>query len=85
MWLIGGQTGIGQFSNEILVSDDDGATWASVVEDAMLPESFNARGGHATYLDDDGQVWIIGGQTKAADSEDIETLFDAWKGKLNKL
>lgn len=94
LWLIGGQTGLGACSSEMLVSEDDGVTWATPEDDALLPKDFTARAGHSAYLDADNTVWIVGGYTSTAttsegaskpDGEEIKQLYDVWSGKLNKL
>jgi len=97
LWLIGGQTGLGVCTAEMLVSEDDGATWVAPEEDALLPEGFTPRAGHSVYLDENNKVWIIGGysaeKTSTTDpdtqevtySEELTSLNDAWSGKLNKL
>jgi hypothetical protein len=93
LWLIGGQTGLGECTNEILVSEDDGATWNPVGDEIALPENFEARAGHSVVVDDDGQIWIIGGyqatkKTIVEDGEELERedtpimLKDAWSGKI---
>ncbi|SMO83492.1 hypothetical protein SAMN06265379_10931 [Saccharicrinis carchari] len=97
LWLIGGQTGLGECSAEILISEDEGLTWMAPEEDALLPEEFTPRAGHAVYLDANDKVWIVGGysaeKTSETDpetqeitySEELTSLSDVWSGKLNKL
>jgi N-acetylneuraminic acid mutarotase len=96
LWLIGGQTGLGECTNEILVSEDDGATWNPVGDEIALPENFEARAGHAVVVDDEGQIWIIGGyqatkKTIVEDGEELERedtpimLKDVWSGKINEV
>ncbi|TAJ13503.1 hypothetical protein DMA11_08805 [Marinilabiliaceae bacterium JC017] len=87
IWLIGGQTALGTCSSEILVSEDGGVTWKAVEEDAQLPGTFTPRAGHSAFLDADENLWIVGGYNTTLEGEDETrtSLFDVWKGKLNKL
>jgi len=93
VWMFGGQLGDGTCTSEILVSEDGGVSWSTVESDQMLPVDFTARCAADVTVDEDGQLWIVGGESTAittnADTGDIEIettiLTDVWSGKLNKL
>ena len=90
LYMIGGQLADGTCTKDILVSEDAGATWNPAPAIIQLPASFTPRAGHSAFVDDNNQLWIVGGfSTTVSPVEDgieiEETLIaDVWVGKLNK-
>lgn len=92
IWMIGGLLADGTCTSEILVSEDGGETWSPVIEEKALPANFTARCNADVSVDEDGNLWIVGGEyTDLSTDQDgnvtvnYHTLTDVWTGKLNKL
>jgi len=87
IWMIGGVVAEGTCEAGMLVSKDGGITWAPVAADQDLPASFKARCNANVFVDANGNLWIIGGQSTSVVGKSIEytALSDVWIGKLNKL
>ncbi len=92
VWMFGGQLGDGTCSSEVLVSENGGVSWTAVESDQMLPVNFTPRCNADVAVNEDGVIWIVGGESTAVTTdENDETvitttiLTDVWSGKLNKL
>ncbi len=87
LWMFGGALDDGTCTSEILTSEDGGVTWNAVEVFQELPDTFTPRCNSNIFVDPQGNIFIIGGQTtEVVDGKAVfTTLTDVWSGKLNKL
>lgn len=87
LWMFGGALADGTCTSEILTSEDGGVTWAPVEAFQQLPDTYTPRCNANIYVDVQGNIFIIGGQTTTVvdGKAQFSTLTDVWSGKLNKL
>jgi len=73
-----GLTADGVYNREIYRSIDSGVTWQLAPEKVNFPEAYSGRYGASTVVDEDNNIYIIGGKNQ-------QVLTDIWVGILNKL
>lgn len=79
MFAIGGITCDGNIINTVYRSDDYGFSWKKGKTSQQLPDGYTPRHHHSSFLDKNGNIWIIGGKDK-----DGELVMDVWRGHLNR-
>ncbi|MDR1719144.1 MAG: DUF6242 domain-containing protein [Dysgonamonadaceae bacterium] len=77
-YLMNGLTADGVYNREIYRSIDGGVTWQLAPEKVNFPEAYSGRYGASTVVDEDNNIYIIGGKNQ-------QVLTDIWVGILNKL
>lgn len=79
IFFFGGLNATNEIVNDFYVSIDEGCTWKAAADYQKLPDTFGARKNASAFVDDNKNIWIIGGESQS------ESLFDVWQGRLRKL
>ncbi|MGI6074296.1 MAG: DUF6242 domain-containing protein [Fermentimonas sp.] len=66
-------------TNVIAFSNNNGLDWKVTEENQALPSNFSFRTNASVLTDNNNNIWIFGGV-----SNDMRTLSEVWKGRLNK-
>lgn len=76
--MFGGTDNNLQLRSDILYSDDEGMNWyAPAPDDNQLPSTYKSRQNQSVFVDNDDNIYIIGGQSNT------ETFRDVHRGYLN--
>ena len=70
IYVIGGQDGsyFNDYKNDVWRSSDQGVTWTQV---AYYEHKFSERSGHASVVDNDGNIYVIGGKRYNSYKNDV--------------
>ena len=78
IFFFGGLNATNEIVNDFYVSIDEGCTWKAAADYQKLPGTLGARKNASAFVDDNKNIWIIGGESQS------ESLFDVWQGRLRK-
>ncbi len=80
LMLIGGADENGAVADRQWISPDYGLTWHAPDSASALPDLWLSRYGHSAVVDDENQIFIVGGQTATS------IISDVWTGrKINEM
>lgn len=77
LYIIGGMGHKGVL-NDVMRSDDNGASWTDITAASAANRKFSARAGHSSVIDGNGKLWIIGGYRYIFNDRASDDYSDSW-------